>query len=435
MNYLKQIYYEMRHHRMMTWVSISGTALSIFLVMSFLMAQNIRTVGVAPETNRSRILIGQNIHFEPLNPEIPTSTGSTNGLNPKLTRRIYGSLDGVEKVSYIEAWTDTPDVNVRGEESITITGRNVDENFWKIYDFKFIDGRPFDEAERKADSPMVIITRTTARRLFGEDNVSGREIEVDMKPYTIVGVVEDVSPLLSISYAEIYGIYNVETAGYDNGWDHDWAGSANALLLLKDGKEIGEVKAEVERIYKSLAPEGAAGNLKLIYHDQPYDAEDIAAGAEGSNNTPQTKLQRNVRYFIYAILVLLPAINLSSMTRSRLRHRVAEIGVRRAFGARRVDIISQLFGENLIITLMGGIIGLLLSVIFLYFASSLLFTFHQGSQLSMDILNARPEMGMLFRWDNFLAALGICLILNVLSATIPAWKASLTNPSDALSSR
>ncbi|MDE6338003.1 MAG: ABC transporter permease, partial [Muribaculaceae bacterium] len=64
MNYLKQIYYEMRHHRMMTWVSISGTALAIFLVMTFVMAERINTVEMAPESNRSRIMSGTNLHLE-----------------------------------------------------------------------------------------------------------------------------------------------------------------------------------------------------------------------------------------------------------------------------------------------------------------------------------------------------------------------------------
>ena len=63
MNYFKQIYYEMKHQRMMTWVSISGTALAIFLVMAFIMADRINTVEVAPESNRARILQATGLHI------------------------------------------------------------------------------------------------------------------------------------------------------------------------------------------------------------------------------------------------------------------------------------------------------------------------------------------------------------------------------------
>ena len=41
MNYIKQIYFEMKHHKMMTWVSVSGTALAIFLVMIFVMSEQV----------------------------------------------------------------------------------------------------------------------------------------------------------------------------------------------------------------------------------------------------------------------------------------------------------------------------------------------------------------------------------------------------------
>lgn len=51
MNYFRQVYYEMKHQKMMTWVSISGTALAIFLVMTFFMTENVKMVEMSPETN------------------------------------------------------------------------------------------------------------------------------------------------------------------------------------------------------------------------------------------------------------------------------------------------------------------------------------------------------------------------------------------------
>ena len=110
-----------------------------------------------------------------------------------------------------------------------------------------------------------------------------------------------------------------------------------------------------------------------MYHGQPYSTAEVMNGGYGSNNSPDLETSNRINYVIYAILILLPAINLSSMTRSRLRHRVTEIGVRRAFGAKKRSIIMQMFGENLIITLLGGAIGLIFSVLFVWLASSLFF--------------------------------------------------------------
>lgn len=429
MNYLKQIYYEMRHHKMMTWVSISGTALAIFLVMSFIMADRIKTVELAPETNRSRIMTGINFHTESVT---NNNAGSTWGINADLIKRLYGNLDGVETISYIMAWNNVADVNVKGGESFSLEMLKVDENFWKVYDFRFIDGRPFNEGERKSEVKDIVITRSKARQLFGEENVAGREVEIDMIPYNVVGVVEDVSPLLGNTFAKIYGIYNIDG---DEGQDNPWFGNSAARILLKEGKDPQEVKKQVEGRYKQLASEAEKDGVRVIYHDQPYTAEDYASGISGSNRTPETAQGRRLQWIIYAILILVPALNLSSMTRSRLRHRVAEIGVRRAFGAKRVDIIFQLFGENLLITLIGGALGLILSLVFILFASTFLFSYSSIFSSSFDTLTATPSLGMVFSWGTFFIAFGVCFVLNILSATVPAWRASLVEPAVALSSR
>ena len=429
MNKIKQLLYDMRHQRMMTWVSIIGTALAIFLLMIFIMSENIMKVEMAPESHRTRIMYGKNFHTKELK---GNGDNSTSGINHELAARLYDNLDGVEAISYVRAWHTTVDANEKGEESISCSGFSVDENFWKIYDFRFIYGRPFDKAERQSEVKSVILTRSTARRIFGEENVTGREIEVNMIPYSVIGVVEDVSPLLDKTYAQIYFVFNPD--GQEE--IDPWFGQTNVRLLLREGTDPADVKRQVEERYRRLAPEGEKENVKLIYHNQPYDIEDAAVGFDGSNTTPETATHRTLQWVIYAILLLIPAINLSSMTRGRLRHRTAEIGVRRAFGARRISIVGQLFGENLIITLAGGVIGLVLSIVFILCWSTLLFTYVPATygDVALEVLDTTPDLAMVFRWDTFVFALAACLILNTLSAIIPAWRASRVVPAVALSS-
>ena len=132
---------------------------------------------------------------------------------------------------------------------------------------------------------------------------------------------------------------------------------------------------------------------------------------------------------VYVVLILLPAINLSSMTRSRLRHRVSEIGVRRAFGARKSSIIMQMLGENFIITLAGGVIGLLLSFLFMMMLYNVFFYAKSASGIVSDVARA---LGMLFTWKSFLLALVFCFVLNLFSAFVPSWRASRTVPAQAI---
>ena len=186
--------------------------------------------------------------------------------------------------------------------------------------------------------------------LFGEEKVAGREIEVNAYSYRVIGVVEDVNPLLRSTNSKLYIPYN--PAGKNE--RDEYFGSSMMTLLMKPGVSAESVKAQVEKRYEMLQSDLSKDNKRVVYHGQPYTTEEVGEGGYGSNNGPDIEQSRLLDYIVYGIIILLPAINLSSMTRSRLRHRVSEIGVRRAFGAKRSAIIRQILGENLIITMVGG---------------------------------------------------------------------------------
>ena len=124
----------------------------------------------------------------------------------------------------------------------------------------------------------------------------------------------------------------------------------------------------------------------------------------------------------------MPAINLSSMTQSRLRQRVSEIGVRRAFGSTRMEMMGQIIMENLIVTVLAGMIGLLFSVLFAYIGNSLLF----AQAYSLTLNTPEVSTSILLHPSTFMYALLFCFILNLLSSGIPAWRASRTSIVNAL---
>ena len=93
MNYIRQIIFEMRHQPLMTWLSVAGTAIAIFLIMSDFMINNIDSVSVAPESKRSRIVYGFGGHTQSEN------SSNSGSLSFELARELYSDLDGVEAVS------------------------------------------------------------------------------------------------------------------------------------------------------------------------------------------------------------------------------------------------------------------------------------------------------------------------------------------------
>lgn len=413
----------MRHQKMMTWVSISGTALSIFLVMVFFMTEEVRNVEVSPERNRHKIYFGQNMHIRSKDGKNDSSSSFAYSVGEKL----YHGLDGVIKESYGSSWIENKDVSAGNGESISALPMDVDNVFWEIYDFRFIDGKPFDKADYESNSKVVVLTRSLARMLFGEEKVTGREVTVNWIPYRVVGVVEDVNPIMGNTFANLYMVYDRNKNG------DGYFGDCQIRLLVKPGVTQEHLQKQVKSRYATIQSELDKENKEIVYHGQPYTSEEVSLGGYGSNTEPDLTTHKRMNLVIYAILILLPAINLSSMTRSRLRHRVSEIGVRRAFGAKKRGILSQMLCENFIITLAGGIIGLLLSVLFVILLSHLFFQFSGTlNPSSLDIVNARPSFEMLFTWKNFLTALALCLILNILSATVPAWQASRVEPAIAI---
>ena len=121
---------------------------------------------------------------------------------------------------------------------------------------------------------------------------------------------------------------------------------------------------------------------------------------------------------IVLVLLLIPAINMSGITQSRMRKRMAEIGVRKAFGATRSELLTQVLYENLLQTLLGGLFFSYASVLLL--SDWLLDTGTASMGIGRTFVNAE----MMFNPVIFLYAFLACLALNLLSAGIPAWRAS-----------
>ena len=127
------------------------------------------------------------------------------------------------------------------------------------------------------------------------------------------------------------------------------------------------------------------------------------------------------------LFLLLPAINLSGLVSNRMEARRAEMGIRKAFGAKRRTLLNEVVHENLVLTLLGGIVGWLLSWLFIT-AVTHTDVVHRmfrgftlmGNEPSLDIR-------MFFTPTLFCVAFACCAVLNLMAALIPAWH-SLRKP-------
>ena len=184
------------------------------------------------------------------------------------------------------------------------------------------------------------------------------------------------------------------------------------MMLAKKKKEFSAIRKEIEAVMKQQSDNNRQYNIIARVSD-----------------IYQWNIGYNPKYLIQGILVilfllLLPALNLTGITMNNIRKRSSEIGIRKAFGATRGTLMKQVLTENLFITAIGALAGLLLSFIFIHFSRNFL--------LTSDTL---LTINMLLRPANFIAAVIFCLLMNLLSAGIPAWRMSLKPIVNSLSGK
>lgn len=185
--------------------------------------------------------------------------------------------------------------------------------------------------------------------------------------------------------------------------------------MAEKTSDFAAITAEVRNMEKKYNTENAPWTL---YMNGPLNNQFYQKDIRGNSVEDITKsitIQNRKMIFILLILLLIPAINLSGLSLSRMKKRTEEIGIRKAFGAKRYTILIQVLFENLITSLIGGVIGLILSYVIVFRMRDWLLDIPSGSTIPVNTLISIPVL---------LAVFAVCLVINLLSAGIPAYRAS-----------
>ena len=424
--YFQQAWAQLRQQPLISAVTVAGTALSIFLIMLVVMMQQVQVEPFAPESNRDRFL---HVKWGSLTNEAWGENTSNGPWSVRSLKEIYGKMTTPEAVSFYTSNTVSKPVSLPGIPATAVDMRETDDVFWHVFDFAFTDGKPYDRAVFDAGQPVAVVTESVARLLFGTTEATGKEFLLAHAPYRVCGVVKDVSTLASTAYAQLWIPYT-STDQVNNTWTDGLMGSMSCIILAHSRNDFSAIRKEADRMLDEYNKLIGENGYKFINRNRPYDQEkNVLAG--GANIEPDVNEARRSRFIIFLILLIVPAINLSSMTHSRLRRRVAEIGVRRAFGCTRVELLGQILGENFIVTLLAGALGLVISLIFAFSLGDMLFTQGSNTTLNPPVVDA----SILIHASTFGWALLFCFVLNLLSTGIPAWRASQMNIVEAINGR
>lgn len=414
--YFKQAWQVMKLNPFFSLISILSTSVTIAFVMVAYMVYDLNSSDLPPESNRTHsVYVTNAISFR------TRDNGNGNGgMSYKTATSITENLPSAELVSvHMHNRPFTCEVLGSDINKGRKRGRFVDLNWWKLFDYAFVSGRSFTDEEYESGRNVVVITERLAREMFQSVDVVGREMLINYNPYTVCGVVKDISSQFTVAYADFWANYmsqeNIREEGYGS---ENVGGGSNFIALAKKGK-VNEVEKEimdgVKRFNDSLLE--TTFKLEVKTHD-----EFTFSGFFDFN--PMA-----VYLLLAGIFLIIPAVNISGLISSMLDKRYEEIGVRKVYGASRVSVINQFLSENLLLILIGGVIGLLLSFITIFIFRNWLLGVSVAYASTLNL-----SWWMFFRPSVFLTAFIACLFLNLLSTFIPVWFTSGKNIINTLKS-
>ena len=305
-HYFKQALAQLRQYPLISVISIAGTALSIFLIMLVVMLQQVKVAPFSPESNRDRFL---HVHYMSISHK-DWGDGTSNGpMSVRTAREIYKSLKTPKAVTiYCSMPISTP-VSLPAMPAIGADVRETDDTFFKVFDFRFVNGKPYDEATFNAGTPVAVITESISRALFGSTESAGKEFLLNHAPYRVVGVVKDVSTLADASYGQVWIPFTSTDLPNDT-WSDQHMGMMSVTILARCHDDFGEIRAEAKRRMSEYNSILADQGYTLIDRNRPYDQETQSISF-AANLEPDLKSARRERAIIFIILLLVPAINLS----------------------------------------------------------------------------------------------------------------------------
>jgi putative ABC transport system permease protein len=418
-HYFKQAWNLMKQNRFYTAVYILGTGLAVSLVMVIAIIYHIRTADIAPEVNRGRTLYCGGISAMKKD-----GKGQSNSLLSYQTlKECFYSLETAEcatgfvppdNIGYPAGniFVALPGVT----DKLQVAMEATDAAFWRVFQYSFINGSAYSEEEFQSGYRKAVICESLAYKVFATREAVGQTLLINDMEYVVGGVVKDVSTIFANTYAEVWIPFSalpVLMEGDNN--VEDIVGWMCAYILARSPADFPAIRAELEQ--KRLAFNTTKVDWELVLKDdRPYTQRIAMLKSLDSQSAPGNVMMRYA--LIMLIFLLVPAVNLSGLTSSRMQEQVAELGVRKAFGARQTTLFYQVMTENLVLTLLGGALGLLVSyLLVLSFGSTLL----RGAY---GMLDARFTPGMLLNLPVFFYALLVCVVLNLLSSLIPVWSAA-----------
>lgn len=397
-NYFKIAIAVLKRRKFFTFISLFGISftLTILIVLTAFLDHLISPQ--YPDTKRDRSLY----ITASVRQDTKRQSFSKGPMSFHFMQKYVYSLKTPEKVAIASIFFSTN--TYANNKKLVIDMKYTNAEFWEVQEFEFLEGRPYTAQEIANGDHVAVISEETKKDYFGEEGATGKYIEADNVQYRVTGVVKDVPITVFFSYGNMYLPYTLSKTERNN---TGFGGSYTAILLARSKADLPKIQAEYQQVIARIPLKGLDFDKFSSYAD-PYLANftRILLGRDESSGIGTFILSVSIFALFF---MLLPTLNLININISRIMERSSEIGVRKAFGASSRTLVYQFIIENIILTFIGGILGIALSAIVLAIINN--------SQLI-------PFVHLTINFTVLSWALLVCLAFGLFSGVYPAWRMS-----------
>jgi putative ABC transport system permease protein len=271
-------------------------------------------------------------------------------------------------------------------------------------------GRAISPADLTSRRRVAVLGEGARKRLLGPRGRLGDTIHIQGTPYSVIGFFARVGTQLARDFDEIdeqvwIPLTTLLAAGPRYGTDDEVIDLI--ALRARDRRDFDSLRAEVREILARRLAVSAADDEAIL----------VVSPIQALRNVPLGQM-RGLLFILAAATLVIGGIGILNMMLDAVQERKQEIGIRLAVGARRRDVVGQFFLETLVITAVGGLVGLALGVASCWVLAR------------MQVPDVVPTP-VLRPWIVWLA-LGVMGGVGFASGIVPAWRASRVEPSITL---